>query len=119
MSVYLIRKPYQGMREGRSATDQRMHDRWVTLLGEEHIAYLADPSRVVDVIFGILAKETGKIAEFQQELESRQTAEQVKTVYTALKTVHTLSTPVKVKALTAGKSTMHNAMRGKKAGDLL
>jgi hypothetical protein len=81
-AVYVIRKDYG---EGY---ESRIQKQWVDLLGEDHVVRLDDPNRVVDVIFGILAKETGRVAYFKEELEGRQTPEQVKTVYDSLKTVH-------------------------------
>lgn len=125
MSVYLIRKPYRaGTGDGMSEIDKEIHREWAEYLGEDHIAYLAEPKRVVDVIFGILAKETGRVEEFRKEIEGRQTKAQVDTVYKSLKTVHALPPagtpdPAAPKRLKAGKSTMHNPGGGKKSGDLL
>ncbi len=83
-SVYVILKRYDGSeREIRA-----IYDAWESLVGADHIAHLDDPNRVVDVIFGIFAKETGKIKDFVKEIEGRQTSAQVKTVYTALRTIH-------------------------------
>ena len=83
-----------------------MHEDWSALLGEDHIAMLSDPERVVDVIFGIMAKEAKKISYFKKELEGRQTPAQVKTVMTSLSTVHTLPADEKsIKLLGDGRST--------------
>ena len=60
----------------------------MSLVDEEHIAYLPEPERVVDVIFGILAKETDRVAYFREELEGRQRDDQVKTVYKSLASIH-------------------------------
>ena len=65
-----------------------MRARWVELLGEDHVADLDDPERVVDVVFGILAKEANKVDYFRDEIEKRQTADQVRTVYESLRTIH-------------------------------
>jgi HPt (histidine-containing phosphotransfer) domain-containing protein len=96
------------------------------LIPEDHIAYLADPARVVDVIFGILARETGRISDFRKEIEGRQTADQVKTVYRALKTIHSIagtsakpSAPALPEVSMTGKSTMHKPTMGKKSKGLL
>ena len=72
---------------------------------------------MVDVIFGILAKETGKVEYFRKELEERQSPEQVKTVYTSLKTVHA-NLPPSPKAHVKGRSVMA-IPEGKKAKGLL
>lgn len=115
-SVYLIQKPYS---DSPSRHDYpEIAKRWNTLLKEERIADLADPNRVVDVIFGILAAETGRIGYFKKELEDRQTDAQVDTVYRALATIH------KTKALKASnaktsKSTFHKPPKGTKTKDLI
>lgn len=104
-AVYVIRKPYSG-------ADDEINKQWTMALGEDHIAMLDDPSRVVDVIFGILAKETDKIKYFKQEIEERQNAGQVATVYKSLKTIHMLPED-------ASKSVMHTTLKGKLTKKLL
>jgi hypothetical protein len=96
-SVYVVRKYYGRNEAGIQA-------QWASLLGEDHVVPLDDPGRVVDVIFGILAKETGKIDYFRKELEGRQNAAQIATVYQSLKTVH--ANVPKTKAA-KGRSVMH------------
>ncbi len=61
--------------------------KWQSLIGDDHVAVLKEPERVVDVTFGLLAAARNKVAYFQEEIERRQTLEQVETVYTALKNV--------------------------------
>ncbi len=107
-SVYFVQKPYNSERlsDGPlTGTTKRVHEDWAELVGEDHIALLGDPGRVVDVIFGILAKEAGKVKYFKGEIEDRQTPEQVESVYTALRTIHALpkGTPSK-RLLNSGKS---------------
>ncbi|MBU0666389.1 MAG: hypothetical protein ABIC91_01050 [Nanoarchaeota archaeon] len=88
-SVYLIRKPYEtGRGNGLSVMDQRIYDQWAEVLGADHITMLPEASRVVDVIFGILAKETERIDYFHDELKGRQTDAQVSTVLKSLKPIH-------------------------------
>lgn len=92
-SVYFVQKPYNSERltDGSlTGTTKRVHEDWATLVGEDHIALLSDPGRVVDVIFGIMAREAGKIKYFKKELEDRQKPDQVKAVYTSLRTIHAL-----------------------------
>ncbi len=108
-AVYVVRKAYG------AGNDGPIQRQWVELLGDDHVVPLQDPQRVVDVIFGILAKETGKIDYFRKELEGRQTADQVDTVYKSLKTVHT---NVAAKKVGKGKSVMH-LPEGTKAKGLL
>ncbi len=90
-SVYLIRKPYHlDSGDGMSSDDKQIRKRWVDLLGEDHVCDLPEAQRVVDVIFGILAKETGRIGYFKKEIEGRQTDAQVRTVMKSLSTIHKL-----------------------------
>lgn len=72
-SVYLIRKPYRkSIASGIGVEDQLIQQQWESYLGEDHIAVLPDPNRVVDIIFGILAKETSRVDYFREEIEQRQ-----------------------------------------------
>ncbi len=107
-SVYFVQKPYnnESLADGSlTGTTKRVHEDWAALVGEDHIALLGDPGRVVDVIFGILAKESGKVKYFKKEIEDRQKPDQVESVYTALRTIHALpkGAPSK-KLLGSGKS---------------
>lgn len=115
-SVYLIRKPY-GSSDGNrlSDDDRRITAHWARLLGDDHISNLPEAGRVVDVIFGILAKESGRIAYFEHELEDRQTKEQVATVYKSLKTIHQITDAAK--KLSTGKSVMRKTMKKIADGD--
>lgn len=89
-AVYLIRKPYKSEGGGNTMSDIDLDVRrfWVKLLGEDYVCDLPDAGRVVDVTFGILAKETGRIEYFREELEGRQRPDQVETVFRSLKTIH-------------------------------
>lgn len=99
-AVYAIRKPYPG-------DDDNIIREWSGVLGVDHMAELPSADRVVDVIFGILAKETGKIGYFKDEIEDRQRKDQVDTVYKSLKTIHALP-----KDDGSGKSLMVTHMKG-------
>lgn len=95
-SVYLIRKPYHDQTEGAAepSTNREVRLSWENYLGEDHIAFLPDANRVVDVIFGIFAEEADKVIEFRQELNDRQLKDKggdvkVATVLKALGTIHT------------------------------
>lgn len=109
-SVYLVHKPYP---DGGVTRRE-----WVRLIGEDHIADLQDPERVVDVIFGILAKETGRVEYFKSEIEGRQTPVQVQTTYKALGTVHS-TVDADPLAVVGGKSTMHKPTGGKATKSLI
>jgi hypothetical protein len=95
-SVYLIRKNYDtSSNNSISSTDRRIQEQWESYLGADHVAMLPEAQRVVDVIFGILAKETGKLDYFKKEITERQKPEQVKTVMKSLYTIHRDIKPVK------------------------
>lgn len=108
-SVYLIRKPY-GSSSGNalSSTDSRITEHWAKLIGNDHISNLPEAGRVVDVIFGILAKEANRIAYFEHELEERQTEDQVNTVYKSLATIHKIAGKASERIHT-GKSVMRKS----------
>lgn len=108
-AVYCIRKPY-------GSEDTQIIKEWAEVLGDDHMAELPSADRVVDVIFGILAKETNKIDYFRKEIEDRQRPEQIDTVYKSLKTIHALPKPVKD---SGGKSIMITSMKGLKTKKLL
>jgi hypothetical protein len=115
-SVYLIRKSY-GTSAGNTMSndDKRITAHWATFLGENHISNLPEAGRVVDVIFGILAKESGRIAYFENELEDRQTEDQVKTVYKSLATIHKITDKASDRVHT-GKSVMRKSVKAGDAG---
>lgn len=111
-SVYLIRKPYGSYSTNTlSEDDRRITAHWAALLGDDHIANLPEASRVVDVIFGILAKESNRIAYFEQEIEDRQTADQVNTVYKSLATIHKISDPARIAPGGTGKSVIRKSVK--------
>jgi len=131
-SPYFICKPYrQGI--GQEQINQEIREHWLSLFGADRVAYLDDAGRVVDVIFGILAKEAGREDYFRKEIEGRQTKAQVKAVYTALDTIHRVQAELEAdwadnkarrkkaakKKAARGKSTMHRPPSGKKSEDLI
>jgi hypothetical protein len=94
-AVYFIHKSYGSGSTGNhdNETDRICFRKWASLVGEDHIAVLPKADRVVDVIFGILAKEAGRIAYFEHELEDRQLKDKdgkakVDMVYKSLVTIH-------------------------------
>lgn len=123
-SVYLILKPYEPNASDDNAMNREVRACWRKYIDDDHVAYLPDPQRVMDVILGILARETGRLDYFRGEIEGRQTPAQVATTYKALTTVHALGAGTKgqkkLPARGAGApSTMFGGGRGKKSGDLL
>lgn len=104
-SVYIIRQPYSKTgTDEMSDADKVIHAQWAAALGEDHIAFLPDAARVVDVIFGILAKETGKLDYFHNEISQRQTPEQVSVALKGLSSIHTPITPATSQQAPSGKS---------------
>lgn len=117
-AVYFIQKPYNTgtFSDGElTGVTKRVHEDWAKLVGEDHIALLADPNRVVDVIFGIMAKEAGRIDYFRDEIEDRQKKDQVETVYEALRSIHAL--PKNDRKLLMGRSVTRKSGKGGKDED--
>ena len=88
-SVYCIRKHYGGGVDGEQMTGSNLaiHKQWQEYVGADRIAILNDPNRIVDVIFGLVAHETGKKEFFEEEINFRQTPEQVAEVMKSMLTV--------------------------------
>lgn len=110
-SVYIVRKSY-------GHGDAHIQKQWKELLGEDHVCPLQDASRVVDVIFGILARETGRIDYFKKEIGDRQKPEQIEVVMKSLKTVHAAApaTP-SIKKIPYDKASMKSVTRRKNDDD--
>jgi len=113
-SVYFVQKIPTG---NGGNTDDEITEHWSKLVGADHVARLTEPERIVDVIFGLLASEKGKVAYFREEIERRQKPEQVATVYAALKNVLPKETGQKKLPYTV--LTTKGATEGKKAQSLL
>jgi hypothetical protein len=124
-SVYLVRKHYgENPEDGKmSGQNKTIHTQWEDMLGSDRVVILPEAERVVDVIFGILAKETNRIGYFEEELNERQSPKQVKTVMKSLRTVHTglsAAAAPSSKLLGSGKSVMYDgSIGGKKSKSLL
>ncbi|VVB78555.1 Uncharacterised protein [uncultured archaeon] len=118
-SVYLVRKPYEvSSGDGMSSIDKQIYSQWESYLGADHIAILPEAGRVVDVIFGIMAKETRRIEYFEDELKGRQKPGQVKTVLKSLHSIHQVSGDSLPK-ITDGRSITRKRSCGKDAKSLL
>lgn len=84
-SVYLIRKPYRDIGGDKVSNEDLIIQRqWEQVLSPERIIHLPNADRVVDVIFGILAKEKNRVAYFKEEITERQRPDQVDTVMKSL-----------------------------------
>jgi hypothetical protein len=113
-AVYFVRKPYNSCQNDEA--DKLILKTWVDLLGKDHIAHLPNEHRVVDVIFGILAKENGRIDYFREEIEGRQSPEQVQETYQALADI--IPPPAKKSQATV-ETILEIPKTGKKAKPLL
>jgi hypothetical protein len=120
-AVYCIRQPYSKTgTDTMSDADRRIHNQWASALGEDHMAFLPDAARIVDVIFGILARESGKISYFKDEITQRQTPQQVKTAFKGLKTILGLPAPSSKRKKASGKSvTTKGSSTSKKSKKLI
>jgi hypothetical protein len=93
-AVYVIRLPYGHCSEdNEDSTNRSIREFWEKLVGDDHVAFLPDAARIVDVILGIFAREAGMIDEFEKELKDRQLKDvggemKVLTATKALKTIH-------------------------------
>ncbi|MFC1697381.1 hypothetical protein ACFL1H_03545 [Nanoarchaeota archaeon] len=117
-SVYLIRKPYnQGSGNQRSPVDETIYNQWESMLGGDHISILPAADRVVDVIFGIFAKETNRIPYFEEEITDRQRPDQVKQVLESLHNIH--NGPRNAGKKKKGQSKLHKKQTGEKVKSLL
>ena len=118
-STYLIRKPYDfNSRDSMSDEDQEINRSWSQYIDQEHTAILPNANIVVDVIFGLLAKETSRINYFEDELKGRQRPDQVSEVLKSLHSVHYLKNK-SVPKLGSGKSIMKRNDGGGKASKSL
>lgn len=123
-AFYVVLKPYNVGSGDDDPTNKEVYNTWAKLVGSDHIAALPDPNRVVDTIFGILAKETGRIEYFRDELEARQLPDKggrtkVETVYKSLKTVHALPNPGDVGKSSEGHSKTRGLGGGKPTKSLM
>jgi hypothetical protein len=127
-AVYLVRKPYNAASgDAVSSTDKGIVKEWLKVLDEEHIVTLPNEERVLDIIFGILAKETDRIDYFRDELKDRQLkdkggAKKVEVALKALETVHKIDAgdaDPDCKLLKSGRSVTKGSGGGKKTKSLL
>ena len=119
-AVYCIRQPYHKTGTDKmSADDKVIHKQWESALGADHMAFLPNAARIVDVIFGILAKETDRIDYFKDEIKGRQTAAQVKTAMKGLKSIHALPDPKAAKKAKSGKSMIKRDSKAKDSKSLI
>jgi hypothetical protein len=120
-NVYCVRKPYSSSYgDDMSDTDKPIHKQWCELLGAENVVILPAAERVVDVIFGILAKETGRIDYFEKELKDRQGkdsdgAQKIAVVMKSLVTMHNLAKDPSLKKLEGPKGAKSKSVTPSKS----
>ena len=122
-SVYIIRKPYGCSANSSSPANDRIQRQWEKFLGEDRVVSLPEPGRVVDVIFGILAKETGRIDYFEDELKDRQGKDKdgdhkISVVMKSLHSVHKLpkASKKKLEGPKGGGKSKSVSLKKSKAG---
>ena len=89
-----------------SGVDKKIYNQWESYLGADHIAILPEAGRVVDVIFGIFAKETDRVDYFKEEIEGRQKPNQIAAAYKSLRSIHNLPPKNSIKKIGDGRSVM-------------
>lgn len=93
-NVFVIQMPYgENSSDPNYSSNREVRSFWDNLVGEDHVAFVEDPERVVDVMFGIFAKVTGKVELFYDELYDRQLkdkggARKIELATRALNTIH-------------------------------
>jgi len=87
--IYLLRKSYEGR-------DKEIEEQWTEAIGKQKIIPIYDPTRIVDVATGIIAKTWGEFGDFQKSLSARQDPENIEKVMKSLKLVEGAKTPSKV-----------------------
>jgi len=117
--AFLILMPYGGASNWQDRRSQEVKSFWLDYFDEDHTAYLEDARRIVDVIFGLLAKAADRREYFEREIMKRQVEDvsederdegrrKVDTVFRSLGTVHR-------GIWDAGGSTMFRRGKGKAA----
>ncbi len=79
-NVYLLHKEYGGL-------DKEIVQQWSDALGVQKVIPVTDPTRVVDVAMGIVARSWGNFDDFSKNLSARQDKTGVGTVMKSLKYV--------------------------------
>jgi len=123
--VYVIRKPY-GYDQTPGSADEKIQRQWEGLLGEDHVINLPEASRVVDVLFGIFAKVTNRVEDFEKELKDRQLKDKdgkhkVEVVMKSLMSIHGDGDEADAKALPTDDLSVTKAKKtkGSKSKSLL
>ncbi|MBI4141184.1 hypothetical protein HY485_05085, partial [Candidatus Woesearchaeota archaeon] len=95
--IYLLRKEYAGH-------DDEIKAQWAEAIGPQKIIPVYEPTRVVDVAMGIIAKRWGKFGDFKTNLSARQDDGGIAKVMDSLRSAPGIN------------PTMKSAMKDKSAG---
>jgi hypothetical protein len=122
-NVYVIRKPYNCTDNNRSPEEIAIQNQWAAMLGDDHVVSLPSAERVVDVIFGILARETGRIDYFEKELKDRQLKDsggkvKVDVVLKSLRSIHSPAKSMKALAPPPDRAKSVTRRKAKKGTDI-
>ncbi len=93
--IYVLRKQYAGH-------DKEIVAQWAEAIGEQKIIPLYDPTRVVDVAMGLVAKRWGQFGDFKKSLSARQDAEGIENVMTSLRAAPGIDKDLKSKMKSGG-----------------
>lgn len=78
--IYLLRKSY-------APYDKEICSQWTEAIGQQKIIPVTDPTRVVDVAMGIIARNWGHFDDFTKNLSARQDNSEIGKVMTSLRYV--------------------------------
>lgn len=124
--IYCIQRPYsRNCDEKMDYETAQIHQKWVSLLGDDYVAYLPDIDRVVDVSFGILGDATDKYDYFMGEIRERQLKDKggqakIDAAFRALRKIHAKHTEKKEEQeQDPGASKLHAKLDGKPGKKLL
>ncbi|MBI4918687.1 hypothetical protein HY837_02065 [archaeon] len=79
-NTYLLHKEYNGL-------DKEIVGQWSEAIGQQKVIPVSDPTRIVDVAMGIVARSWGNFDDFGKSLKARQDSKGIKTVMDSLKYV--------------------------------
>lgn len=95
--IYVLRKQYAGH-------DKEIVAQWAEAIGEQKIIPLYDPTRVVDVAMGLVAKRWGQFGDFKKSLGARQDSDGIEKVMSSLRAAPGVDKDMKSKMKAGGPS---------------
>lgn len=103
--IYLLRKSYPNH-------DKEIEDQWSEAIGKQKIIPLYDPTRVVDVALGIIAKKWGHFDDFGKNLSARQDDKNKELVMASLRAASIIDPDLKSKVLGAVSGKKSKTLAG-------